>query len=128
MKQSAYSASKQKRTGAIDLIGKNLKKSMNGKGNTNDNFFQYVMRFSYKTKKGYASSNPNKINQDSYITFPNIQGKSWEHLFGICDGHGPLGHLVSGFIKTSLPQCITNLKNIEKNPIYNLNKGFEHAY
>ena len=35
------------------------------------------MRFSYKTKKGYAANNPNKINQDSYITHPNINGKTW---------------------------------------------------
>ena len=35
------------------------------------------MRFSYKTKKGYAPSNPGKINQDAYITHPNINGKTW---------------------------------------------------
>lgn len=50
------------------------------------------MRFSYKTKvifiiitgiyflyikKGYTPSNPNKINQDSYITSPNINSKTW---------------------------------------------------
>ncbi len=35
------------------------------------------MRFSYKTKKGYAPNNPNKINQDSYLTNPNINGKTW---------------------------------------------------
>lgn len=84
----------------------------NNRSTSGDNFFEYVMRFSYKTKKGYTPSNPNKINQDSYITSPNINGKSWEHLFGICDGHGPLGHLVSGFIKSALPQCISSIKNI----------------
>jgi serine/threonine protein phosphatase PrpC len=68
------------------------------------------MRFSYKTKKGYSSSNPYKINQDNYITCPNINSKTWEHIFGICDGHGPLGHLVSSFIKTNLPKSISQIK------------------
>jgi hypothetical protein len=112
------------RPSVIDLIGKNLKKGILCKQNEDDNFFEYVMRFSYKTKKGYAPSNPGKINQDAYITHPNINGKTWEHLFGICDGHGPLGHLVSSFIKNTLPTCISNIKNLDKNPVYCLNKGF----
>ena len=64
-------------TSVIDLMGKNLKRSMAAKSLEKDDFFEYVMRFSYKTKKGYAPSNPNKINQDNYITNPNLNGKTW---------------------------------------------------
>jgi serine/threonine protein phosphatase PrpC len=56
-------------------------------------------------------NNPNKSNQDSYIISPNINKKSWQHYFGICDGHGIYGHLVSSFIKNNLPLCISNMKN-----------------
>ena len=42
----------------------------------------------------------NKANQDSYLIQPtgmgNMKGKG---LFGVFDGHGPKGHLCSGFVK-----------------------------
>lgn len=75
------------------------------------------MRFSYRTKKGSIPSNPSKVNQDSYIINPNIQNKTFQHFFGVCDGHGPLGHHVSSFIKTNLASAISSSKNIHKNPI-----------
>jgi len=68
------------------------------------------MRFSYRTKKGYIPTNSGKVNQDSFIINPNINSKTWQHFFSVCDGHGPLGHQVSGFIKNVLPNCISNLK------------------
>ena len=86
------------------------------------------MRFSYRTKKGFVPSNPNKVNQDSYIIKPNIANKTYQHLFGICDGHGPLGHFVSGFIKNALPEAISNSKNLLSNPSEALMKAFEQAY
>ncbi len=82
------------------------------------------MRFSYRTKKGNVPSNPNKVNQDSYIINPNIQNKTYQHFFGICDGHGPLGHHVSGYIKNSLPNVVVSSKNLQKNPSEALMKAF----
>lgn len=82
------------------------------------------MRFSYRTKKGSVPSNPNKVNQDAYIINPNIQNKTYQHFFAICDGHGPLGHHVSSYIKNSLPTAVTNSKNLQKNPIEALMKAF----
>lgn len=69
------------------------------------------MRFSFRTKKGYIPNNSFKVNQDSYIITPNINKQTWQHFFGICDGHGPFGHLVSNFIKNHLSNCIANLKH-----------------
>ena len=86
------------------------------------------MRFSYRTKKGSIPSNPNKVNQDSYIITPNIANKTYQHFFAICDGHGPLGHHVSGFIKNSLPNAVINSKNLLTNPSEALMKAFEQAY
>ena len=82
------------------------------------------MRFSYRTKKGIVPSNPNKVNQDAYIINPNIQNKTYQHFFGICDGHGPLGHHVSGFIKNNLSAAVTISKNLQKSPIESLMKIF----
>jgi serine/threonine protein phosphatase PrpC len=70
------------------------------------------MRFSYRTKKGYIPSNPSKVNQDSFIITPNINSKTWQHFFAVCDGHGPLGHHVSNYIKNSLPLCVASQKNL----------------
>lgn len=38
-------------------------------------------------------------NQDQYIIQPVFNGMRDVHLFGVCDGHGVNGKLVSGFIK-----------------------------
>lgn len=96
------------------MIGQNLKKSE--AVNKDDDFFEYIMRFSYRTKKGYIPTNSSKVNQDSFIINPNISSKTWQHLFAVCDGHGPLGHQVSGFIKNTLPGCVSGVKMIERHP------------
>jgi serine/threonine protein phosphatase PrpC len=86
------------------------------------------MRFSYRTKKGSVPSNPGKVNQDSHIILPNINSKTWQHFFAICDGHGPLGHYVSGYIKNILPTIVSTLKNLQKSPMEILMKAFEITY
>ena len=48
-------------------------------------------------------ADPNKVNQDSYVTSPNLNNQSWLHYFGVCDGHGANGHLVSQYAKKNLP-------------------------
>jgi serine/threonine protein phosphatase PrpC len=71
-------------------------------------------------------NNTGKPNQDSYIISPNINKKSWQHYFGVCDGHGVFGHLVSAFIKNQLPTAINRARNLDKNPEDGLFKAF-HA-
>lgn len=82
------------------------------------------MRFSYRTKKGSIPSNPNKVNQDSFIIAPNLGDKTYQHFFGICDGHGPLGHLVSGFVKSTLPSIVAASKTLQSSPAEALMKVF----
>ena len=86
------------------------------------------MRFSYRTKKGYIPTNSGKVNQDTFIITPNINGKTWQHFFAVCDGHGPLGHHVSGYIKNHLSGCVSSLKTLEKHPRESLSKAFEQCY
>ena len=42
---------------------------------------------------------------------PNIY-KQQLHLFGVADGHGPHGHIVSNFIKVMLPVLIKRNNNL----------------
>ena len=59
-----------------------------------------AISFSVRTRKG-KSANTNKINQDSFITHMNYQNKDCQHLFGVYDGHGVNGHLVSNYISSN---------------------------
>ena len=61
--------------------------------------FNCITKFAYATSVGYNPNNPKKVNQDSYILMPNMMGKLGLHMFGVCDGHGANGHLVSQYIK-----------------------------
>lgn len=56
--------------------------------------------FAVRTKKGAGSSK--KVNQDSFISALNFRGSLDEHLFGVYDGHGSNGHLVSNFISSNI--------------------------
>jgi serine/threonine protein phosphatase PrpC len=51
-------------------------------------------------------NNPNKVNQDSFILSPNLNGCNFRHYFGVCDGHGQMGKEASHFIKLRLPQLV----------------------
>ena len=39
-----------------------------------------------------------KINQDSYLFLPKVNGLKDFNIFGVLDGHGPEGHYVSQFV------------------------------
>ena len=85
------------------------------------------MRFSFRTKKGILASNQIKTNQDSIINFPQINKLTWQHYFGVCDGHGVYGHFVSAFIKEHLPKSLLLQKELKSNPIYALCKAFKYV-
>jgi|JI61114C2RNA_FD_contig_31_298453_length_1301_multi_2_in_0_out_0_2 serine/threonine protein phosphatase PrpC len=89
-----------------------------------ERYFEYIMRYSYRSKKGFIP-NTQKFNQDAYIVAPNIGKKSWQHFFGICDGHGNNGHHVSSFIKNNLTQAVSNMPNLEKNPCDSLYRAYK---
>jgi serine/threonine protein phosphatase PrpC len=63
-----------------------------------------VTKFAFATKTGLSPSNPNKVNQDMWITVPHFIGLKYCHFFSVCDGHGQHGEKVSNFLKTKLPQ------------------------
>lgn len=65
-----------------------------------------VQNFAFKSKAGAMPGNTPKTNQDVYITVPSFGNSKDRYFFGVADGHGVNGHLVSGYIKQNLPSKI----------------------
>ena len=75
---------------------------------------EYLLRdFGFSTRPGNKKSGASKINQDSYISKTYIKGMNNFNIFGVLDGHGPEGHLVSQFASEFIPNYIINNKNIQ---------------
>ena len=68
-----------------------------------------------------------KINQDSIVSFTNINNIKDFNIFGVLDGHGPEGHYVSQFSAKYIPSQIINnpqIKNIsDPDKIYEILKN-----
>lgn len=62
--------------------------------------------YSVRTRKGKSGSNSDKVNQDSFLIQPRFMNHQDVYLFGIYDGHGENGHLVSNYISSNLPGII----------------------
>ena len=64
-----------------------------------------------------------KINQDTYLFIKEINGIKDFDIFGVLDGHGPEGHLVSQLVSSYIQIEFQKIKLIEKikdiNIIYN---------
>ena len=69
-------------------------------------FTNSVTKFAFATKTGQSPSNPNKQNQDAWITVPHFCGLKYCHFFAVADGHGQWGREVSSMMKQRLPHFI----------------------
>ena len=58
-----------------------------------------VTRAAFKSRVGNIKGKPKLNNQDSIIIQANLMKVRGQYLFGICDGHGQYGHLISQYIK-----------------------------
>ncbi len=67
------------------------------------------------SKKGYAPYNPRKRNQDSIMMVEDPATGSI--LFGVLDGHGEAGDLVSHYLTDRLPDRVFAHKKWETDPI-----------
>ena len=68
------------------------------------------------TQAGREEDGLTKINQDSYLELTNINNNPNFNIFGVFDGHGSKGHLVSQFIVNYLKNYFTS----ENSPFINL--------
>ncbi|KAF4658228.1 hypothetical protein FOZ61_005758 [Perkinsus olseni] len=63
-----------------------------------------VSRYAAFSQTGRVPVNPRKVNQDSFWT---IEDRAQKYsFFGVADGHGVVGHKVSGLISRQLPQSL----------------------
>ena len=62
--------------------------------------------FVTRTRVGGLQGRPKKINQDSFLAVSNSTPKLRNYLFGVMDGHGKNGHLISEFITSELPKLV----------------------
>lgn len=74
-----------------------------------------VKTYAGVSRKGFAPYNPRKRNQDSLIMREHAPTTTL--FFGVLDGHGEAGDLVSGFFAKRLP------KNIFANPKFASDPG-----
>ena len=76
-------------------------------------FTNCITKFAFATKTGQSPSNPNKTNQDAWITVPHFCGLKYCQFFSVADGHGQWGREVSSQLKVRLQQYIeTDLRFI----------------
>lgn len=57
---------------------------------------------------GYNGPGIEKFNQDNYFIFKNLNDEKGTLYMGVCDGHGIVGHDVSGYLIHNLPKNIHN--------------------
>jgi len=64
------------------------------------------LRFHSLSSAGYEPDNIRKTNQDAFISISEFQGDPAMSFFGVFDGHGASGHLVSGYVINEIPKLI----------------------
>lgn len=69
-----------------------------------------VSRCAFVSRKGRIQGAEKNENQDEVLVLPKINQVSYQFLFGVFDGHGDSGHLVSSLIKSRLKACASSLK------------------
>ena len=69
-----------------------------------------ISRCGFFSKKGKTRGIDKEQNQDEVLVLPKINQVSYQFLFGVFDGHGDSGHLVSSLVKSRLKASITSLK------------------
>lgn len=65
------------------------------------------------------------INQDSFLQLLSINGNKKFHLFGVMDGHGINGHIISKYVSRFIGEYITSEKNKK---LFNKYKSNEEIY
>jgi len=75
-----------------------------------------VSSFAHRSQKGFIPGNPQKQNQDNFITCVNFGMSAECYFFSVCDGHGLYGGEVSGYIKQRFPTILSQDPNLLGNP------------
>ena len=105
----------------INNINLNLNFLNNNNNNSNNPNIK-IKSFSHLSRAGTEENNKPKINQDSYIVIPKVNDIENFSIFGVLDGHGPHGHLVSKYVSQNI------IDNITTNALINSSKNVEDIY
>ena len=103
---------------------KRIKNSLNQKNKLNEinSLFSkniYIKSCQATSVGGKDEDGLKKINQDTYIIERNINGVLNFNIFGVLDGHGINGHLVSQFVSRYIINRIKNHYSIKNEKIPN---------
>ncbi len=63
------------------------------------------------------------VIQDAYLVRENLCGDSQLSVYGVFDGHGEFGELVSGYCRDHLPTFLENEPNLKTDPVQALLSG-----
>lgn len=72
-------------------------------------YVNIVSRCAFKSRVGSVMNQPKRYNQDNFIISHKINNIPGQYLFAVCDGHGAVGHHVTGIIKDELPRHVSSL-------------------
>ena len=86
-----------------------------------------VVRAGFKSRLGTIRGKPKLQNQDSLAIKPNLQNIRGQYLFGVCDGHGAQGHLISEYVKEQIVKSVEFLLPAEPK-IEQIPKSLSSAY
>ena len=64
---------------------------------------------------GYSGPGILKYNQDNFFIYKNLNDESNVLFIGVCDGHGLVGHDVSKYLITNLPNNLNTALKKTKN-------------
>lgn len=81
-------------------------------------------RYAALSKVGYVPFNSNKVNQDRACKVLNYGNDENKVFFGCFDGHGSVGHDVSQYVSTNLPNFLLRQTNLKSNPVTAIEQGF----
>ncbi len=85
---------------------------------------KYIKSYISISQAGKEENGKTKTNQDSYLEITNINNDPNFNIFGIFDGHGTNGHLISQFIV----KYIKNYFESKNNPLLNLQNEEIYSY
>ena len=72
-----------------------------------------LKNFAFLSRPGNNEMGLSKTNQDSFVVKTNINNIKDFNIFGVLDGHGPMGHFVSKFASLFITNYIINNHEIK---------------
>jgi cGMP-dependent protein kinase len=67
-----------------------------------------MLQYCYVCQRGYYPNSLKKANQDSYLISESYLGDPSCNFFGVFDGHGEYGDLVSHFVASNLSEILAD--------------------